>query len=473
MTSTPINEMLSFMSLGTGSGKNVTGNGTPDDTFQNILQGVSVTEELDTSKSSDMLARDNVKLDRAIKNSDSDNTAGRYEQRETVSQDDRVTDKAAPVADSGKTETVKKVVGAKEEEILSKVAEELGITVEELTELMENLGITCMDLASQGNVAQLVCNVMAEGDMTAAVTNEDVSETVLNINSLVTATIEEAASELGISSDELLAKFEEAMTANAKEPVPESEFKAEVPVSSVTYESDSIEMSDGNNESFATVTTVAEETNENAYENEGGDAAEKKGSEHENNETPVINNNQNTASFRDNMPVGQPQVQTVSYTDTAARVDIVNQLTEQMRLNVSENVKELQMQLNPENLGTVNLTLSSKEGMVTASLVTQNESVRAAIESQLQVLKDNLEMQGVKVEAVEVSVGAHEFERNLDEQNRENEAATQEAERLKKATRKLNINGLFDDNNIEALDESEQVTAKMMQADGNTMDYKV
>ena len=49
----------------------------------------------------------------------------------------------------------------------------------------------------------------------------------------------------------------------------------------------------------------------------------------------------------------------------------------------------------------------------------------------------------------------------------------EENERLRKATRRINISGLMTDEDIEELDEAEQVTAKMMQADGNSMDYRV
>ena len=55
----------------------------------------------------------------------------------------------------------------------------------------------------------------------------------------------------------------------------------------------------------------------------------------------------------------------------------------------------------------------------------------------------------------------------------ETDAQEQLGEELKKATRKLNINGFLTDEDIESLDEDEIVTVKMMRADGNSMDYKV
>ena len=58
------------------------------------------------------------------------------------------------------------------------------------------------------------------------------------------------------------------------------------------------------------------------------------------------------------------------------------------------------------------------------------------------------------------------------ETNTENELE-EENERLRRATRKIDLGSFAGDEVIEELDESEQVTARMMQADGNQMDYKV
>ena len=145
-----------------------------------------------------------------------------------------------------------------------------------------------------------------------------------------------------------------------------------------------------------------------------------------------------------------------------------------MKTQIKADMSTLEMQLNPANLGAVNVALSSKDGNVTAQFTTQSELVKAALESQIMILKENLEQAGVKVNAVEVSVESHAFERNLDEQgqNSGQEAKEEEEKRLRKATRRLNINDLFADDNSVELSEEESLTAEMMQADGNVMDYK-
>jgi flagellar hook-length control protein FliK len=69
----------------------------------------------------------------------------------------------------------------------------------------------------------------------------------------------------------------------------------------------------------------------------------------------------------------------------------------------------MELQLNPESLGRINLSLVSKNGIMTAQFTTQNEISKEAIESQMQVLKDNLTNQGLKVESIEVTVSNFDF----------------------------------------------------------------
>jgi flagellar hook-length control protein FliK len=159
---------------------------------------------------------------------------------------------------------------------------------------------------------------------------------------------------------------------------------------------------------------------------------------------------------------------------SSTQLDVINQINEYMKTQIKADMSTLEMQLNPANLGAVNVALSSKDGNVTAQFTTQSELVKAALESQIMILKENLEQAGVKVNAVEVSVESHAFERNLDEQgqNSGQEAKEEEEKRLRKATRRLNINDLFADDNSVELSEEESLTAEMMQADGNVMDYK-
>ena len=69
------------------------------------------------------------------------------------------------------------------------------------------------------------------------------------------------------------------------------------------------------------------------------------------------------------------------------------------------------------------LNISSKEGILTASFITQTQVAKEAIESQIQVLKENLEAQGLKVEEIEVTVANFSFNQSsqMDGQNSNSE----------------------------------------------------
>ena len=151
--------------------------------------------------------------------------------------------------------------------------------------------------------------------------------------------------------------------------------------------------------------------------------------------------------------------------------DIMEQIGDYVKTNVTADVKQMEIQLSPANLGQVNINMVSKNGVVTAQITAENEMVKNAIESQVVQLKERLESQGVKIEAVEVTVASHEFERNLD-QNNENRESKEEVKKV--SSRKWNLSEL--DGELledEELTESEQVELDMMKLTGNQLNYMV
>lgn len=65
--------------------------------------------------------------------------------------------------------------------------------------------------------------------------------------------------------------------------------------------------------------------------------------------------------------------------------------------------------------------------------------VKEALESQIADLKQNMNQAGVKVDAVEVTVGGHEFERNLEQNAKQEEQQAEEREKAANATRHINL----------------------------------
>ena len=110
----------------------------------------------------------------------------------------------------------------------------------------------------------------------------------------------------------------------------------------------------------------------------------------------------------------------------------------------------------------------AKDGGLTAHFTTQNEAVRAVIETQLIQLKSQFEEQGIKVDAVEVTVANHAYGQQL---SQENENAKQDQAKSGKGRRRINLDQLDGEEELEDLEDSERIAVEMMRANGNTVDY--
>lgn len=396
----------------------------------------------------------------------------------------------------------KEAVAEAEDRILSETAEELGITEEELQDILEQMGLTVFDLLEPENVSALVANVMGDGDMMTLITDETLSGTVLELNEMMKEIGAELSKELGMEEADLKTFLEDLVQETSEEISSQGQDdeallgqKAADYPANETAVTDKALTEDG---TMHKVSEMSEEEPEAASESlqqtetdsEGNEGTENFSSDSETGagnsmmehmtervqkEHPL---KEEQAGIFQQTPQEAPVVQDMAIEAVreltgSSPTEILEQIQSHIRQNTTAQITEWEMQLNPENLGTVGLNVSTKEGVVTAQFTTQNEAVKAVMEAQIMVLKENLEQQGIKIEAVEVTVAAHQFEQNLQKGDDSNEQMDREQEKLKKATRRIDLGEWTSGEELEALDEAERVTAEMMQADGNRMDYKV
>ncbi|MGN0141349.1 MAG: flagellar hook-length control protein FliK [Roseburia sp.] len=161
--------------------------------------------------------------------------------------------------------------------------------------------------------------------------------------------------------------------------------------------------------------------------------------------------------------------QTTGFSGQVDIQNIVRQIVEASRLTVANTRTTMELELNPANLGKVFLEVTSKNGVVSAHIQTQNVVAKEALEAQVAELRQNLNQAGVKVEAVEVTVGSHEFERNLEQNAKENERQAEEQEKAAKGTRHINLNNLDELSGL--MTEEESLVAQIMADRGNTVDF--
>lgn len=173
--------------------------------------------------------------------------------------------------------------------------------------------------------------------------------------------------------------------------------------------------------------------------------------------------------FRTQQPdagVQQTQNAAQSALADADTQNIMRQIMDYMKLQLNADTTNLEMHLHPESLGTLHVQVEAKAGVITASFITQNEAVKAALESQIVQLKESFEEQGVKVEAIEVMVQSHAFERNLEQGREQNQGNSEPSKKAR--VRRINLNDLPAMDDMEAEDA---LAADMLAAGGSTVDY--
>lgn len=170
----------------------------------------------------------------------------------------------------------------------------------------------------------------------------------------------------------------------------------------------------------------------------------------------------------------QPTTQTIVM-ESGQVVDverIIHQITEAARVTISNQSTSLEMLLNPEGLGKVYLHLTHEQGEVNARMAVENEALKEAMEHQMQQLKENLNQQGIKVNSIEVSVGTHEFERNLEENMNHDQQMEEQREQSRtgaKRQRNIDLNNLDDLQGL--MTEEETLAAQIMRDNGNSVNY--
>lgn len=347
-------------------------------------------------------------------------------------------------------------------EMLEKTADELEISVEELMEILNSLCLTPMELLQPENLQAVVLEAAGETDVCSLVTDEQLFQTLQCLNDMLEDTVEEIAQATGKEPEEvqqLLAGFAGENAQDTAETVL-VEQKPEASGEEKTYR----ETKKQSEPQQTQTTAEAGQDGGQIMLERSMSASTGQGSE------------QRSGADTQSMPaqVQTVQLQTQEAVQTAETVPtahfdadtelILQQITDYMKGQITEGVSELEMQLHPESLGNLHIRLTAKEGTLTAHFTAQNETVKAALESQMIQLKETFREQGVTVEAIEVTVQSHRF----DQQYSGGSSSAKEDGRQpgRQARRRINLN-LPE----EELAEEDQLAAEMLRESGGTVDY--
>ncbi len=411
-----------------------------------------------------------------------------YDKAETnsVEEEEAVTEEREAAEASAAQETAEEQTeeGPSEEELeaveeaLRKILEEmqarLQMSEEEILGAAEDLGLSVVDLLNPENMAQLVLTLEGQDSPIHLVTDEMMYQNVQELTAFVEEQAAQFMEETGLTPEELdslmeqLKQLEEAatMTDDTAEVMNAMEDGDEL---NITVKGEQTKPQDAS----AQVTQAAKEVQTPRDEHSANEETTKEGEKH------FQNQQANAVEYKEGVS-NAPTATTVADFMKEGSMDVeslLRQLTDQVKIQHGQEITEMELQLHPASLGTVNVTLATKGGVVTAELTTQNEAVRNAIEAQVVQLKANLEEQGVKVEAIEVSVASHELEKNLDQSNQEQGEPkdSQKAESIQGSRRRsINLNALEEGEGLgegEAVeDEATRLAVEMMAMHGNSMD---
>lgn len=387
-------------------------------------------------------------------------------------------------------EAVNEAAGA----MMESIAETFDVTVEEVEDVLETLGLTVLDLLNSENLTQVVLALNPECDAMTLMTNEELFADLKNLMNMAQELKGQIVQDFNLSEEEM-SQLLDAMKDMEQMPKVEETAETEIPdfaeaVEEVTPDevnvlvdvAEAVSGSEKENQTIGKWETTTDATRtQNVTEQQSETVVPKtenhRALENDFSETQKDASNTTAQNFSQNVLNQLAQaVENAEGTTTSYGVrgqDIMNQITEQIRVHVTQETTEMELQLHPASLGNVKVQIASTGGVLTAVFTTENEAVKTALESQLVQLKENFAQQGLKVESVEVNVSAQGFERSLDQQEQEQNRF--QNNQGKKGNRRIRLSGMEEAGEVltEEMTADDRIVADMMIRNGNTVDYMV
>ena len=388
-------------------------------------------------------------------------------------------------------------------QIVDKIKSEFEVTDEEIEEAMEVLGLTIADLTKPTELRNLLMELTGTTDSIELLTNVELYDSVKEVTDFASNLFTEVAKDFSLSTEQLTEminteSFEEALNevnvsvkTNEVEAEAEAEVVSEVTVDKTTDAALAFENSDKAN---ANETKPVESNNSNESEEVPIDTEKKAPDKIEKpesftqsslmNDEAMNERSENRKSFNfdssknqeftfnQTQAVTNQTVNTVgdivetvtSYTTGADTDSIMRQVTDYVKVHISEDVTKMEIELHPASLGTVNMQINSQNGQITAHLTVQNELVKSVLETQMIKLQETFDEQGTKVSAIEVTVAEY----SLNSQSDNNYSEERNGRNYGSKKKGINLNEI---GSLDELDEEEQLEAKVMEMNGSSVNY--
>lgn len=353
------------------------------------------------------------------------------------------------------TDNLKKNITQAADDIKNKIKETMNVSDEDIEDAMEQLGMGVIDLFDTQRVTDLVVTLSGNGDALEFLTDTSAAAMLEDIINTVTGITQNLTEAYNIDVTAVRNIIENSE-------IPEDETFVSNQVSdkpNVDYQKDKNNDESVTDDVQKNISDVIAEKTEIKSESQ---SANEKNSNSDTHLQSKTDDGIEKITSDMTQSIQKAFSEVVDETSVVNEADVVRQVVEQIKVTATQQLSSIEVMLNPENLGKVHVAVTAKQGVVTAQLTAQNEQVKAALENQMTALKEQFNNQGVKVEAVEITVQSHGFE---SEQNLEGNNSNQ-AQQEKKSHRKLDLSSL------EGLDESdmtsEEIRAKDAIVNGNS-----
>lgn len=411
----------------------------------------------------------NKMTDSSNKQNTSEKVTVRRSQVEYIVRGAKHTGDGKAVDESTMTGSLKALTG----EVKAVVCAILDMTDEELERYLAENGMCVMDLLLQNNLADFVADVAADGDSLKLITDSNLSETFSELGDELKKLVATAAQDMDISVEELNKYIQSTDFTDVSNEEPVDEVVGTIDKTADTADTDEL--------------LSRRQNNPELDKDNNGSAVEEPelGLEDKITVAPGEDDASQSGTFQksDESLSGQFLNTLIENVDNAVQAkedfngysvnseNIVRQLVDAIKVNVNSSFSEMELQLQPENLGKLNLVIASRGGIITAQFMAENDVVKSAIENQIVMLKDNFEQQGLKVEAVEVMVQTHGFEMGKNLEGRgDNSQDDDDRHRTSRILTLEEINAIIGDD--EAADE-DVLAAEMLRASGGNVDYLI
>lgn len=346
---------------------------------------------------------------------------------------------------------VKQLLG----ELKNILTEVLDVTEEELTDILEDFGVDLGSLFDMGSLKAFILDVQDASEVDILV-NEDLADLLRE----VTTAVENLLDEHGINDYDTLQTVLEQVAATPEDVHMEAEDDEEsVSAEKIAPEADA---SENNAEDIVidvekNVDKITDEVQKFETHSESGKQS------HSDNAGSQIAASLNQAI--DAAMVTEDITGLSSYADAVQEADIVRQIIDNIKVSITKESTSLTLQLNPENLGKVQISVANRNGVMQAQIVAETEAAKHAIESNLAVLRETFDNHELKVEAIEVMVASYEFFNQNQEGRFDNNRQSGQPRR----GAALNLN----DDAEESLSAGEELEASIMRAQGSSVSYSI